>query len=120
MGEAGVRVLAAFAALLCLASCAAPPATPSRAPPRAAPSATPSPLPPEPAPPAPLRLDDQCGAVPLQSLVGKPETEIPIPLEPGHRRVVCTTCPMIEDYRPDRQTIFFDAATGLVTAVKCG
>ncbi|MFI4977002.1 MAG: hypothetical protein ACHP84_20920, partial [Caulobacterales bacterium] len=63
---------------------------------------------------------DSCGAAQLQSLVGKPRTEIPIPLEPSLRRVACTTCPITQDYSPSRQTILFDAETGLVTSVKCG
>jgi hypothetical protein len=114
MGKTGVKRLAAAAAILWLASCAAPPVAP-RAPP-----------PPPPAPPRPATAPvlhptaDQCGADDLQSVVGRPKTEIPIPLQPGLRRVVCTTCPMTEDYRPERQTILFDPATGVVTSVKCG
>lgn len=78
---------------------------PSEAPPAAPKSA--------PAPP------DRCGAKDLQYLVGLPRTEIPIPVEPGLRQVICTTCPRSEDHRPERQTILFDQSTNLVTAVTC-
>ena len=63
---------------------------------------------------------DQCGAASLQYLVGKQKTEIPVPNDPSRRRVVCTTCPMTKDYRPDRQTILYDEATKAVTSVTCG
>ncbi|HEX7761946.1 MAG TPA: peptidase inhibitor I78, partial [Caulobacteraceae bacterium] len=68
----------------------------------------------------PAPAPDQCGAGGLQYLVGHAKTEIPIPLRPDMRRVVCTTCPMTQDYVPGRQTVLFDAATGAVTAIKCG
>lgn len=67
---------------------------------------------------APAR--DQCGAGPLQYLIGKDRTEIPVAAQLNRRRVVCTTCPMTQDYRPDRQTILYDEATKKVTAVRCG
>jgi len=53
-------------------------------------------------------------------LIGKPRTDIPVPVNPGRRRVVCSTCPMTQDYSPTRQTIIFDADTGIVKEVKCG
>ncbi|MDP1632018.1 MAG: I78 family peptidase inhibitor [Caulobacter sp.] len=71
------------------------------------------PLPPPPPP-------DSCGANRLQGLVGKPKTEIPVPVDPSRRRVACTTCPVTLDYRPERLNIFFDAETGIVKEVKCG
>ena len=69
---------------------------------------------------APTAPADTCGAVPLAYLVGKPRTEIPIPADLLHRRVVCSTCPVTPDVMPDRQTITYDSATGLVTKVACG
>ena len=63
---------------------------------------------------------DACGAADLQSVVGKPRTEIPVPLDPSLRRVACSTCPVTQDYVPSRQTIIYDSDTGLVTSVKCG
>jgi hypothetical protein len=88
-----------------------------------------APPPPPPAPvvvaraapaPAPRPPVDQCGIGELRALVGRPKTEIPIPLDPSNRRVVCTTCPMTEEYMPRRQTILFDADTGLITEARCG
>lgn len=64
--------------------------------------------------------NDQCGAAQLQYLVGKPRTDIPVPLNPGKRRVVCSTCVITMDYAADRQTIVFDTDSGLIQSVKCG
>lgn len=109
-----------LAYLMAAAACAAPkPGAPLAATPTPPPvSASPAPDP-QIAPPTQERGTDRCGAADLQYLVGRPKTEIPIPVSPGARRVVCTTCPMTRDFREDRQTILFDAATGLVTAVAC-
>ena len=105
---------APLAALLILAACASPPA----------PTAEPAPPPVAGAAPAANTsvsrpTNDQCGAADLQYLVGRPETEIPVAVDPTHRRVVCTTCPMTRDYRLDRQTILFNEKTHLVTSVAC-
>jgi hypothetical protein len=78
---------------------------------------TPAPLA-VPAPPRPP--PDLCGAATMQSLVGKRETEIPVPLEPSRRRVACSTCPLSHETLPGRLTIIFDSVTGLVTSVRCG
>lgn len=64
--------------------------------------------------------NDRCGAADLQYLVGKPRTEIPVPLDPSKRRVVCSTCIITQDFRADRQTITFDTDTGIIRSVKCG
>ncbi|MBX3483475.1 peptidase inhibitor I78 [Phenylobacterium sp.] len=88
-----------------------------------------TPAPPEPPPPPPLALapappppppPDTCGAREHQDLVGRPRTEIPIPLDPARQRVACTTCPMTMDFRPERLNFFFDAKTGLIQDVRCG
>lgn len=71
-------------------------------------------------PPAPSPLVDQCGAADLQSLVGQPRTEIPVPVEVTSRRVACTTCPLTEDYSPSRLNILYNRETGLVERVYCG
>jgi len=71
------------------------------------------------APPATPRRD-ACGASELQYLVGKPRADIPVPVNPSRRRVVCSTCVMTQDVVPSRQTIIYDASTGLVTSVRCG
>ncbi len=110
----GVIALALGGVWACSSS--APPSAP---PPGPAPVAAPQPQPPQPRP-APRPSGDQCGLSELRGLVGKPKTEIPIPLDPGNRRVACTTCPITEEYMPRRQTILFDAETGRVTEVRCG
>ena len=63
---------------------------------------------------------DTCGAAPLQYLIGKPKTEVPVPVDPSSRRVYCSTCTVTMDYRPARLDVVFDQDTGLVTAIKCG
>lgn len=64
--------------------------------------------------------NDTCGASALQRLVGKPRTEIPVPLNPSSRRVVCSSCVVTQEFRADRQTIVFDTDTGIIKSVKCG
>lgn len=121
MGSARLRVLGAAALCAALAACAEPPAkapapAASLPPPpdiAALPPATPPPRLPRPAP-------SQCGLEALQGLVGRPTSDIPVPVYPLRRRVVCSTCPMTQDYSPSRQTIIFDATTNRVTEVKCG
>ena len=89
---------------------------------KAADTPSPSPTPQAYAPfvPPPPGARDTCGAAALAYLVGKPRTEIPVPTDLARRRVVCTTCPMTDDARPDRQTITYDATSGKVAAVTCG
>jgi len=101
-------------AALALAACAsteqaAAPQTPAYvAPPPARLAVTPAPPP------------DQCGARELAWLVGRPRTEIPVPVEITNRRVLCTTCPRTEEHMPRRLNIFFDQDTGVVQQVTCG
>ena len=72
-------------------------------------------------PPTPAPTSrDQCGAADLQGLVGKPRTEIPIPIDPTRQRVACTTCPVTLDFSPQRLNFFFDAATGVIKEIRCG
>lgn len=63
---------------------------------------------------------DLCKASELQWLVGKPRTEIPVPVEVVNRRVACTTCPITEDYSVYRLNIFYNSETDLVEQVRCG
>lgn len=63
---------------------------------------------------------DLCRAQPLQYLVGRSRTEIPVPVEVVNRRVTCTTCPVTEDYSAYRLNIFFNEQTGIVEQVRCG
>ncbi|MGA0544380.1 hypothetical protein ACO2Q1_03800 [Brevundimonas sp. VNH65] len=68
----------------------------------------------------PPAMTDMCKAEGLQWLVGRPRTEIPIAADIVNRRVVCTTCPVTEDYSPYRLNIFFNAETDKVELVRCG
>ena len=61
-----------------------------------------------------------CDAPQLAYLIGHMKSEIPVPVIPSKRRVSCDSCPMTQDYRPDRTNILFDANTGVITAVTCG
>ena len=63
---------------------------------------------------------DTCGISELAWLIGKPKTEIPVPVDPGRRRVYCATCMITEDLVPDRQNIVFDPDTGVVVRLSCG
>jgi len=134
MGESAVKhlgkisILFAFS-VISLAACSSGPdedVSPVVRAPEPAPSTAPQPYQPPseaPAPPPPAYhpvASDQCGAATLQSLIGKPRTDIPVPLHPENRRVICSTCVMTQEYRADRQTIIFDSDTGLITSVKCG
>jgi hypothetical protein len=118
MAQGSMRVWA-VAALVVMGACAEP----ERPPPPPAAAAAPAPAPPPPmaaAPAPPPRPADSCGAISLQSLIGKPRTEIPVPVNPAMRRVVCSTCVTTQDYVAARQTIMYDTQTGLVTSVRCG
>lgn len=63
---------------------------------------------------------DLCKAREMQWLVGKPRTEIPVPVDVVNRRVACTTCPVTEDYSAYRLNIFFNSETDLIEQVRCG
>ena len=63
---------------------------------------------------------DICKAGELQYLVGRPKTEIPVPVDVVNRRVTCTTCPVTMDYSPGRLNILFEESTGVIREVKCG
>jgi hypothetical protein len=63
---------------------------------------------------------DLCRAGELQWLVGKPKTDIPVPVDVVNRRVTCTSCPVTQDYSPYRLNILFNERTSLVEQVRCG
>lgn len=63
---------------------------------------------------------DLCRAAGVRHLVGRPRTEIPVPVDVINRRVTCTACPITEDYSPYRLNIFFDQETGIIQEVRCG
>ncbi|MCR5880308.1 I78 family peptidase inhibitor [Phenylobacterium sp. J367] len=97
----------AILGVLALAACAAPAEPP------------PPPAPPPPPPPV-LEVRDQCGAAALQHLVGQPRSKIPVPVNPATQRVACTTCPVTQDFSPNRLNFFFDAESGLIREIRCG
>ena len=103
-------------AVLALAACSTPP------PPAPIPNVpvVPGARAPQPAPAPPPRPADSCGASEVQHLIGRPRTEIPIPLRPNLQRVACTTCPVTMDHNPNRLNFFFDAETGLIREIRCG
>ena len=115
------RLLALAGLILAATGCASPPLEepPFGAPPP--PAAAPAPPPSAtPSPPRGPPLADACGAAELQHLLGHPRTEVPVPIDPSRQRVACTTCPVTQDYRPDRLNFFFDAQTGVIREIRCG
>ena len=70
--------------------------------------------------PRPAETAKECGAAALQGLIGRPRTEVPVPLDPGRQRVACTTCPAADNVDPSRLNFLFDAQTGLIREVRCG
>jgi hypothetical protein len=115
MGEEGMKALIIGGVLvmgLCLAGCASPRPEPFARPSAAASLAAPV------LPVAPSV--DSCGISELAWLVGRPKTEIPVPVDPSSRRVYCATCVITEDKVPERQNIVFDPDTGLVLRLGCG
>lgn len=103
--------------VLALAACSTPP----QAIPAPAPSAPPAaPAPQSPVPKPPVAGKDSCGAAAVQNLVGRPRSEIPVPVDPSRQRVACTTCPVTMDYSPQRLNFFFDAETGIIKQIRCG
>jgi hypothetical protein len=114
MGEAGVKsILATLAAAGLLAACSSAPAPGAGAP-------APTPTPPPMSPLAATPTSDQCGAAALHGLIGRPKTEIPVPVRPELQRVACTSCPVTLDYNPVRLNFFFDADTGVIKQIRCG
>ena len=111
-----MRRLLAAAALAAVCACSPQPRLPIALPRT---DGQPPPRPSAP-PPAPAPAADSCGARPLQSLIGRPRTEIPVPIHPERQRVMCTTCPMTMDYNAGRLNFLFDASTGLIKEVRCG
>ena len=106
-----MRRFAAMAALLLVAACSS---APGEEPP------PPIAVPTTPVTRAPLPQRDACGAADLQHLVGRPRTDIPVPVRPDLQRVACTTCPVTMDFNANRLNFFFDAGTGIIKQIRCG
>lgn len=104
----GVALLASLA----VSGCLAPRPEPFAKPPAAA--SLPRPVLPL------VSTKDTCGLAELAWLIGKPKTDIPVPVEPSRRRVYCATCAITQDYSPERQNIVFDPDSGLVMGLSCG
>ena len=114
MRQVGMRQAIVAAGLLALAACStAPesPAPPPPPPPAVAPPATPATPPP---------VEDACNAKANQRFVGRPRSEVPVPVKPDLQRVACASCPITMDYNPNRLNFFFDAGTGIIKEVRCG
>ncbi|MBL8772281.1 MAG: peptidase inhibitor I78 [Phenylobacterium sp.] len=107
-----MKRLALATVVLGLAGCSTSPPPASPPPPAPPPPASSAPAPPPP--------PDTCGARQHQHLVGRPRSEVPVPLDPNRQRVACTTCPVTMDYNAERLNFFFDAGTGLIKEVRCG
>ncbi|MDO8801259.1 peptidase inhibitor I78 [Phenylobacterium sp.] len=103
-----IKIAAGLGLLLLMSACASD-----------APAPPPPPVAHRP-PPPPSTPADQCGAAEAQRYVGRPRSEIPIPVLPALQRVACTTCPVTMDYSARRLNFFYDAQTGRVKEVKCG
>src|SRR5205085_10615478 len=111
MGETGMRrIFAALALATLTTACGSTPE----------PEPVPTVAPPPPVVAAPSTRPDQCGAAALQGLVGRPRSEIPVPVNPDQQRVACAGCPLTLDFNPRRLTFLFDADTGRIREVRCG
>ncbi|HYF21906.1 MAG TPA: peptidase inhibitor I78 [Caulobacteraceae bacterium] len=103
--------------VLALAACGGPaekapdaPVSSGPALPAPAPAARPEPV-----------ATDQCGAdVWRPRLVGAHRSTISATPEGAEWRVHCTTCPVTEEFRPQRMNIAYDEASGIVKSVNCG
>lgn len=71
------------------------------------------------------RLSDQtpipqlCGVQAARSLIGTHVGAVTFPHD-ANVRVVCTTCPVTKDLRPDRLNVRFDQSSGRIESVDCG
>ena len=63
---------------------------------------------------------DRCGAGSMAWLVGRPRSEIPVPVDLSNRRVQCTSCNRGPVTVPHRLNIYYNPDTGLVEQVQCG
>lgn len=62
---------------------------------------------------------DLCGMSNWGHLIGQPESAIPTAQLPPGARVICATCMVTQDFRPDRLNITL-SADGRVASMRCG
>jgi hypothetical protein len=72
-----------------------------------------------PMPSSPPTEPVRCDAEAAGSLIGTHVGAVSFP-QGADVRIVCTTCPVTKDYRPDRLNVYFDEATGIIRRVDCG
>jgi len=60
----------------------------------------------------------RCDAEAARSLIGSHRGAVMFPAD-ANVRFVCTECTMTRDYRPDRLTVFYDEASGMIEGVRC-
>ncbi len=63
---------------------------------------------------------DTCGAAHLAWMIGRPRTEIPVPVDLSNRWVRSSAAPTPPGVRPERLNIVYDPVTQRVQAVACG
>lgn len=123
MAQGQLRIIAAALLAAWAAACVEPTGPAPTPPTITPPTITPPPPQAPPPPPRPTARSapepDACGAWRLHYLVGRPHTDIPPPVDPSRRRVLCSSCVMTPEQLSWRQTIIFSSATGLVTSVTC-
>lgn len=64
-------------------------------------------------------IPQRCDAAGARSLIGSHVGAVTFPAG-ATVRIVCTTCPVTKDLRPDRLNVRFDEATGIIRSVDCG
>ena len=61
----------------------------------------------------------RCDAEGAKSLIGSHVGAVSFP-QGANVRIVCTTCPITKDLRPDRLNVRFDQTSGIIRSVDCG
>lgn len=62
---------------------------------------------------------DRCGLSHWGQLIGQPESAIPRDQLPQGARVICASCMVTQDFRPDRLNIIL-TEDGRVASMRCG
>lgn len=61
----------------------------------------------------------RCKADQSAELIGTHVGAVTFPQD-ANVRIVCTTCAMTRDYRPDRLNVLFNEQTGVIEELRCG